>query len=424
MGVGVAACVIAKNEEKNLPRLLESIRGKFDQIVVVDTGSTDRTVEIARSYGCKVVKHRWQGFADARNRAISEVDAPVDWIWHFDADFELEEEEYRKALRAFKEIPPEVDSISIGVRNFDQFGRIKAISSHIFIHRNDPSIRWEGAVHESPTVKCTVGLPIFVNHYGYADLETLLKKGKRNLELLKQELERYKGKDPFEYSLKLFFLIQTYTLLAREEPAFRKEALKACREFFSISGNNLKDYGFFLVYTYNYYLFLLLQEELYREFEEVLNNFKELKVEHPDILLLEFSYWRQLGNRKEAQEAILKFALLADEVEKNPFAYPYTAVSESTLAFENMVIRGELGFEPDEEFIERVRKLWRKKKGKFLGLLLYLLTNDEKVLKKVALRYPSVTSLILTLKSKLGGLPNDNSNQKTTTKEVGHGTED
>ncbi|MEO2069246.1 MAG: glycosyltransferase family 2 protein, partial [Desulfurobacteriaceae bacterium] len=163
----ISACIIAKNEEKNLPRLLKSLRGKFEEIILVDTGSEDRTVEIAKEYGCKVVKHEWNGFADARNRAIAE--ATGDWIWHFDADFELEEEEYKKALVYLKNVPDSVDAVLIGVKNFDKFGKVKSISSHIFIHRNKPKIKWVGKIHETPNVEFAIGIPIFVNHYGYAD---------------------------------------------------------------------------------------------------------------------------------------------------------------------------------------------------------------------------------------------------------------
>lgn len=66
----VSACIIAKNEEENLPRLLKSLAGKFDDIVLVDTGSTDKTKEIAREYGCRVYEIPWSGFADARNAAV------------------------------------------------------------------------------------------------------------------------------------------------------------------------------------------------------------------------------------------------------------------------------------------------------------------------------------------------------------------
>ena len=68
----VSLTMIVRNEEKNLSTCLESVRGVFDEIVVVDTGSTDRTIEIARSFGAKVFEFAWiDSFAAARNEALS-----------------------------------------------------------------------------------------------------------------------------------------------------------------------------------------------------------------------------------------------------------------------------------------------------------------------------------------------------------------
>jgi GT2 family glycosyltransferase len=81
----VSLTVIARDEENNLPRCLESVRGVFDEIVVVDTGSTDRTIEIARSFGAKVFEFAWvDDFAAARNEALSH--ATGDYAFWLDAD--------------------------------------------------------------------------------------------------------------------------------------------------------------------------------------------------------------------------------------------------------------------------------------------------------------------------------------------------
>ena len=65
----LSACLITSNEEHNLPRVLESVRGIVDEIVVVDSGSTDRTTEIANAHGAKVVLHAWTNFAEQKNIA-------------------------------------------------------------------------------------------------------------------------------------------------------------------------------------------------------------------------------------------------------------------------------------------------------------------------------------------------------------------
>ncbi len=84
----VSLCMIVKNEEDNLPRCLESIKDIVDEIIIVDTGSTDKTVEIAKSYGAKVYYLKWNNnFSEARNESLKY--ATKDWILILDGDDEL-----------------------------------------------------------------------------------------------------------------------------------------------------------------------------------------------------------------------------------------------------------------------------------------------------------------------------------------------
>src|SRR5882757_3140262 len=85
----ISLTMIVRNEENNLPRCLESVRGLFDEIVVVDTGSTDRTAEIARSFGARVFDFVWvDDFAAARNAALARArGAYAFWL---DADDRLD----------------------------------------------------------------------------------------------------------------------------------------------------------------------------------------------------------------------------------------------------------------------------------------------------------------------------------------------
>src|SRR5438552_17207038 len=90
--------MIVRNEEANLPACLESVRGLFDEIIVVDTGSTDRTKEIAAEFGARVFDFVWvDSFAAARNECLRH--ATGKWIFWMDADDRLDEEN-RNRLRA------------------------------------------------------------------------------------------------------------------------------------------------------------------------------------------------------------------------------------------------------------------------------------------------------------------------------------
>jgi glycosyltransferase involved in cell wall biosynthesis len=100
----LSTCLITRDEEHNLPRVLNSVRGVADEIVVVDCGSQDRTVEIARDHGAKVIERTWTNFAEQKNIAAGA--ASHNWILSLDADEELSTE-LRDSLLAWKKQEPE-----------------------------------------------------------------------------------------------------------------------------------------------------------------------------------------------------------------------------------------------------------------------------------------------------------------------------
>ena len=100
----LSACLITFNEEHNLPRALASLAGIADEIVVVDSGSTDRTAEIARAHGVSCFERRFTNRADQKNYAAPS--ARNDWIFLLDADEELSSE-LRNSLLEWKQREPE-----------------------------------------------------------------------------------------------------------------------------------------------------------------------------------------------------------------------------------------------------------------------------------------------------------------------------
>jgi glycosyltransferase involved in cell wall biosynthesis len=100
----LSVCLITSNEEENLPRVLSSIKGVADEIVVVDCGSKDRTAEIVREYGARAITRAWTDFAEQKNFAATA--ASNNWILSLDADEELSPE-LHSALLAWKDKEPE-----------------------------------------------------------------------------------------------------------------------------------------------------------------------------------------------------------------------------------------------------------------------------------------------------------------------------
>jgi glycosyltransferase involved in cell wall biosynthesis len=96
----LTVCIVALNEEKNLPRVLRSVAGIADEIIVVDGGSTDRTRETAQEFGAKIFARPFTNHADQKNYAASL--SSNDWIFLLDADEELSEE-LRESVRKWKE---------------------------------------------------------------------------------------------------------------------------------------------------------------------------------------------------------------------------------------------------------------------------------------------------------------------------------
>ncbi len=405
----ISACIIAKNEEKNLPRLLDSIKGKFDEIILVDTGSTDKTIEIAKNYGCKVYKREWNGFADARNFASSK--ATGDWIWHFDADFELEPQEYKKAIFFLKNIPENYDAVMIGVKNFDKNGIVNTYSSQIFIHRNKPYIKWVGKVHEYVDVNLSYGIPVFVNHYGYQDNDILYKKAKRNLKLLEDEI-RNLDKDSENYLFKLFYLVQSYVVFLsvgkEKSDEIYSTAKKYIDEYFQIRENlySGKPANVFDNHMLSYALTIYISKKKYKEAKTLLNNplFKDSK--YPDTIYYKgiVEYYHQ--NYKESVKNILIFLNEIDKAKRNLFIDGMNRIIESANKINEIlnILEKSLSNLREEEkrkFEEEAKQLFMTTKGEYIGLGWYLILkslNEKEKAKKLLKKLSRLS------KDKLSGL--------------------
>src|SRR5581483_2400890 len=146
----ISLVMIVKDEEEMLPGCLEPLRGVVDEIVVCDTGSTARTVQIAESFGARVVHFPWNGsFADARNASIDA--ATGDWLIYLDADEHMEAQDARllRGLlgRTWRE------GFYLVETNYTGGTDTGAAVTHMALRiwRNRPTYRFSGRIHEQKT---------------------------------------------------------------------------------------------------------------------------------------------------------------------------------------------------------------------------------------------------------------------------------
>jgi Glycosyltransferases involved in cell wall biogenesis len=186
-----------KNEEKNLHRCLEKLmpltESGLAELIIVDTGSDDESVNIAKQYTDKVYFHKWnKDFSAMRNITISY--AKGDWIFILDADERLDDGDKLIELMNSSEIE-KYNTIIIQGKNLytetDEDNYNLIATPRIF--RNDGSFRYEGVVHNQPIFKGpNLNTDIYFTHYGYiaTDKNLMEIKYKRTTELLKSELEK------------------------------------------------------------------------------------------------------------------------------------------------------------------------------------------------------------------------------------------
>ncbi|EKQ51103.1 MULTISPECIES: glycosyltransferase [unclassified Clostridium] len=211
--------LMVKNEEKYLDRCLKSLQMILDnldsELIIVDTGSTDNTINIAKKYTSRVYSHKWNNdFSEIRNIILDYCKG--EWFFFIDGDQVLEDctelinffvnntyKKYKSATINIKELEDsnneDLFSISVGAR--------------LFLKDND--FKFVNAIHEQPLLKDPIkNLNVFCKHYGYInnDVDALKNKSNRNIEILEKELEKKPNDIYFLYQLALSYgLIKNYS---------------------------------------------------------------------------------------------------------------------------------------------------------------------------------------------------------------------
>ncbi|OMF21008.1 glycosyltransferase family 2 protein [Paenibacillus sp. FSL H8-0259] len=203
----ISLCMIVKNEADTLARCLQSVRGVADEIIIVDTGSTDSTVSIARSFGARIIPFPWNGdFASARNAGLA--GARGTWILVLDADEELEPGSKKELLVCAEHT--EYEAFFVRIHNHkgtDRASQTITVNPILRMFKSRASYRFSGIIHEQIAAVIVQETPaaamhmstVVVHHYGYAD-GVVEKKDKisRNIGLLKEQLKLNPG-DAFHH---------------------------------------------------------------------------------------------------------------------------------------------------------------------------------------------------------------------------------
>ncbi|MDD5423446.1 MAG: glycosyltransferase family 2 protein [Candidatus Omnitrophota bacterium] len=191
--IPVSVAIIAKNEEENIARCLASVKWA-DEAIVVDGFSTDRTVEIARSSGAKVIQRRFTGsFADDRN--AGQDSAKNDWVLHLDAD-DVVTKDFAARMEETLSKGESVVVYKFRRKNFFLSHAMDHGGFHHYIPNlvDKRHVRYEGVVHEVPVYKGNMGqIEADIEHYPFGSISQFIVRQNRYTDISSKELLKKEG---------------------------------------------------------------------------------------------------------------------------------------------------------------------------------------------------------------------------------------
>ena len=268
----ISLCMIAKDEEKYLEQCLNSVKDLVDEMIVIDTGSKDKTKEIAKKFGAKIIGFKWvDNFSQARNESLKH--ATKDWILVLDADEVLDEE----GIEKIKELVAKegIDAYSLVQKNYTSDSSISGFIAEdgkseykykgwygsiiVRLFKNKKDYIFKGIVHEliEPSVYSKNGKiapsGVFIHHYGNIDSKILKKKKKSYLELAKKKAKDSSSADSY-FELGVLY---------KENEDF-DEAIKALKKAVDIDKNH----------ELSYFELGIIYEKL-KEYDKAIGNYLE-----------------------------------------------------------------------------------------------------------------------------------------------------
>ena len=304
MKTNISLCIIAKNEAQLIGQCINSALPYVDQVVVVDTGSSDRTREIARNLGAEVWEFSWNNdFSEARNFSLEK--ARGEWILFMDCDEEIEESAGKTLLEAVKS--DYYHAYYVNVKN------ILAGNNHVLFHsirvfKNLPQYRFKGKIHEQISYSIVencgeekigrIGFTLL--HHGYnPEKVNIQAKIARNVFLLEEQQGNLENKDGF-------FLYNMGIEYVRQGKF--QEALGNFIESLKLT-KNTAGYAPSLV---NKTIVCLIEMKRYRDALEQLAYFQTVYPDYSDLYLLEAACHIRCGRFSLARENIEKSAMVSN----------------------------------------------------------------------------------------------------------------
>ena len=190
--ITISLCMIVKNEEAVLSRCLESVKDIVDEIIIVDTGSTDKTKEIAYDYTEKVYDFEWTNdFSQARNYSFSK--ATKDYQMWLDADDIITEEDKQKILKLKQNLDPSVDIVTFKYNtHFDKYNNPILTSTRGRLFKREKNHLWNDPIHEYIELRGNIyyANDIFISHKKEATYTD------RNLKIYQNQIKNGKKLSP------------------------------------------------------------------------------------------------------------------------------------------------------------------------------------------------------------------------------------
>jgi len=309
--IKLSVAMIMKDEEKNLPRCLDSIKGIADELVIVDTGSTDKSMEIAKKYGAKIYEHPWQdNFSLHRNQSIGYCTG--DWILTIDCDEELtgNVEGLKTTLSKLQDI---YNAVSINLKDANQDVGNEVNATRIF---RAGKVKYRRAWHNVPIAEGMdeYGAVLYADatliHYGSINQmgeEDTKRKAIRTKQLIEKSLED----DPEDWEL-YFYLFQTY---GTEE---KWQAAVNCGEKYLAQRNNLP--GFQLAIYHSMIRVYAIHLENIPRAMELFQEAIILLPEDLDVAYVQCELGVLTGRKDMILEGARRFNVLYSTFSRNPSA--------------------------------------------------------------------------------------------------------